>query len=134
MRDLELMLDLSGHTDWRPKIVQTVATRGEGIDELWDAIGEHRAFQEEGGRLERRREARLRDELRAIVRARLEEQVVNACRRRGVRGARRTRSQARELDPHAAAAELLAATAEGETHERDRPTSWCSARTCPAAW
>jgi LAO/AO transport system kinase len=80
IRDLELMLDLSGHTEWRPKIVQTVATRGEGIDELWDAIGEHRAFQEEGGRLEQRREARLRDELRAIVRARIEEQVVDACR------------------------------------------------------
>jgi len=31
LRDLELMLDLSGHTDWRPKIVTTVATRSEGI-------------------------------------------------------------------------------------------------------
>src|SRR3954471_4038630 len=80
VRDLELMLDLSGHTDWRPKIVQTVATRGEGIDELWDAIGEHRAFQERDGRLERRREARLRDELRAIVTAQLEDQVLGACR------------------------------------------------------
>jgi LAO/AO transport system kinase len=108
VRDLEMMLDLSGHTDWRPRIVQTVATRGEGIDELWDAIGEHRAFQEEGGRLEQRREARLRDELRAIVRARIEEQVVDACRGEtfdGLVG----RITSRELDPHAAAAELLAA-------------------------
>src|SRR5947207_5059575 len=39
VRDLEMMLDLSGHTDWRPRIVQTVATRGGGIEELWDAIG-----------------------------------------------------------------------------------------------
>src|SRR3989442_6956321 len=51
VQDLEMMLDLSGHADWRPKIVQTVATRGEGIDELWDAIGEHRAFQAADGRL-----------------------------------------------------------------------------------
>ena len=106
IRDLELMLDLSGHTDWRPKIVTTVATRGEGIDALWDAIVEHRAFQEEGGRLERRREARLRDELRAIVRARLEAQVADACRGDAfdalVAGVAR-----RELDPHAAATELL---------------------------
>ena len=58
VRDLEMMLDLSGHPAWRPRIVQTVATRGEGIDELWDAIGEHRAFQEAEGRLVRRREAR----------------------------------------------------------------------------
>jgi LAO/AO transport system kinase len=95
VRDLEMMLDLSGHTDWRPRIVPTVATRAEGTDELWDAIGEHRAFLEENGRLDRRREARLRDELRAIVRARIEEQVVDSCRG--------------ELDPHAAADELLAA-------------------------
>jgi LAO/AO transport system kinase len=107
IRDLELMLDLSGHTEWRPKIVPTVATRGEGIDELWDAIGEHRAFQEAEGRLERRREARLRDELRAIVRTRLEEQVVNACAG-DVFEELVARVQARDLDPHAAAAELLA--------------------------
>ena len=107
VRDLEMMLDLSGHTEWRPKIVSTVATRGEGIDELWDAITEHRSFQEEGGRLERRREARLRDELRAIVRARLEEQVHDACRG-DVFEELVGRVARRELDPHAAASELLA--------------------------
>ena len=106
VRDLELMLDLSGHTDWRPKIVTTVATRGEGIDELWDAIREHRAFQEEGGRLERRREARLRDELRAIVRTRLEAQVADACAGAAFDGLV-GRVARRELDPHAAATELL---------------------------
>jgi LAO/AO transport system kinase len=107
VRDLEAMLDLSGHTEWRPPIVRTVATRGEGIDELWDVINEHRAFQEEGGRLERRREARLRDELRAIVRARLEEQVHDACRD-DVFEELVARVVRRELDPHAAASELLA--------------------------
>src|SRR3954447_20172199 len=51
IRDLDMMLDLSGHTDWRPKIIPTVATRGEGIDELWDAVREHREFQSSEGRL-----------------------------------------------------------------------------------
>ena len=37
VRDLELMLDLSGMMEWRPPVVQTIATRGEGIDELWTA-------------------------------------------------------------------------------------------------
>src|SRR4051794_34519794 len=106
VRDLELMLDLSGHTDWRPKIVTTVATRGEGVDELWDAIREHRAFQEEGGRLERRREARLREELRAIVRTRLEAQVADACRGDAFDDLV-ARVARRELDPHTAATELI---------------------------
>jgi LAO/AO transport system kinase len=106
VRDLDLMLDLSGHTEWRPRIVTTVATRGEGIDELWDAIREHRAFQEQDGRLERRREARLRDELRAIVRARLEAQVADACRGDAFDDLV-ARVARRELDPHTAATELI---------------------------
>ena len=106
INDLEMMLDLSAHSEWRPKIVQTVATRGEGIDELWDRIGEHRAFQEAEGRLDRRREARLRAELRSIVVTRLEEQASVACS--GPRFEALLDAVARrELDPHTAAGELL---------------------------
>src|SRR5919109_1709914 len=43
-RDLEGMLDMSD-SEWKPEIVETVATRGEGIDELWAAIEKHRAYQ-----------------------------------------------------------------------------------------
>lgn len=108
IRDLEMMLDLSGEMTWRPKVVQTVATRGEGTDELWDAIVEHREFQERTGGLARRREARLRDELRNIVLARLREQADATCT-----GDRFEKLVAqvgsRELDPYAAAGELLGA-------------------------
>ena len=34
---------------WRPPIVRTVATDGDGVDELWDAIGAHRALLESTG-------------------------------------------------------------------------------------
>jgi GTPase len=106
IRDLEMMLDLSGEMTWRPKVVQTVATRGEGIDELWDAVVEHREFQERTGRLARRREARLRDELRNIVLARLADQADATCS--GDRFEKLVAQvAARELDPYAAAAELL---------------------------
>ena len=109
VRDLEMMLDLSAHSEWRPKIIQTVATRGVGIDDLWDAIREHRAFQEAEGRLERRREARLRDELAAIVATRLQEQAAAACS--GDRFEALLASVVRrDIDPHTAAAQLLAPT------------------------
>jgi LAO/AO transport system kinase len=107
VRDLELMLDLSGHTDWRPRIVQTVATRGEGIDELWDAIRAHREFQESDGRLARRREARLRDEMRSILTAKLEAQAAAACS--GPRFEELVAAvEARTVDPHTAVERLLA--------------------------
>jgi len=108
VRDLEMMLDLTGEMEWRPKVIQTVATRGEGIDELWDTIVEHREFQERTGQLARRREARLRDELRNIVFARLREQADATCT--GDRFEKLVAQvAARDLDPYAAAAELLGA-------------------------
>ncbi len=44
-RDLELMLDLTDLGSWRPPIVETVASSGEGVEQLWDTIGRHRAYQ-----------------------------------------------------------------------------------------
>ncbi|HKA04469.1 MAG TPA: methylmalonyl Co-A mutase-associated GTPase MeaB, partial [Acidimicrobiales bacterium] len=63
-RDLELMLDLSNLGDWRPPIVPTVASTSEGVDALWQAVLDHRAYAEKSGVLEQRRERRLREELR----------------------------------------------------------------------
>ncbi len=66
-RDLEGMLDLGRSRGWRPPIVRTVATTGEGVAELWAAIGEHRTHLESDGAVARRRRDRLADELRAMV-------------------------------------------------------------------
>ena len=74
-RDLAQMLELSGPFDgdgWQPPIVCTVATAGDGVDELWRAVADHRAHIEATGELARRRAARARDELRSVVGARLE--------------------------------------------------------------
>ena len=54
-RDLELMLDLTELGDWRPPIVETVASTGDGVEELWAAIGRHRGHQIEHGALARHR-------------------------------------------------------------------------------
>jgi LAO/AO transport system kinase len=70
-RDLHTMLDLDVgiHTGeaWRPPIVRTVAQTGEGVEELWAAVGKHRARLEETGELAERRRRRLAEELRRIV-------------------------------------------------------------------
>jgi LAO/AO transport system kinase len=71
VRDLRQMLEWSGPRDWHPPIIETVATTGQGVDELWDAVLAHRAHLSEGERLEARRRDRLRDEIRALVAERL---------------------------------------------------------------
>jgi LAO/AO transport system kinase len=69
VRDLEGMLELATHdaSAWRPPVLCTTATTGEGIDALWDAIVAHRAHLEANGAQVARRRERLRAEVRTIV-------------------------------------------------------------------
>jgi LAO/AO transport system kinase len=106
VRDLEFMLELSLETEWRPPIVKTVASRNEGMDELWDAICAHRAFLESDGRLSDRRDRRIREEIRSIVVERLYERAGQLCE--GERFEEVAASVAsRSVDPYTAAEGLL---------------------------
>ena len=66
-RDLEHMLDLShvtGQTQhWRPEVIMTTATTGNGADQVHAAIQAHRAHLAETGELETRRQARIHQEV-----------------------------------------------------------------------
>ncbi len=68
-RDLRSMLALAerGADDWRPPIVKTVASKGEGTDEVAEAIEAHREWLDRSGELERRRLRRARHEIEAIA-------------------------------------------------------------------
>lgn len=107
-RDLEQMLELSDLAPdaWRPPIVPVVAIEGKGVDELWSTVQRHRAFIEASGELQRRREFRLREELREIVARRLEMRA-----REILSGERWTELQTevtnRTVDPWSAADEML---------------------------
>ena len=107
-RDIEQMLELSDlpHEAWRPPIVATVGNTGEGVPALWDAIKEHRASIETSGELTKRREFRLREELREIVARRLEQRARDICT-----GDRWESLQSgvlnRSIDPWSAADEML---------------------------
>ena len=80
-RDLEQMLELSEITSgaWRPMIVRTTGTTGEGVAELWQAITAHREHSTKDGSLAKRREQRLRNELRANIERRLEDRAREVC-------------------------------------------------------
>ena len=107
-RDIEQMLELSdlAHDAWRPPIIATVGNTGEGVTQLWDAIVEHRSIIETSGELQKRRDFRLREELREIVARRLELRAREICTgdqweslQDGVLG--------RTIDPWSAADEML---------------------------
>lgn len=46
---LSVLLRLLAHSDWRPPVVETVATTGQGLPELLEAVAAHRAHLEGGG-------------------------------------------------------------------------------------
>jgi len=74
-RDLEQMLDMTVGQDWRPPIVDTVATEGTGVDDLWSAITAHQEAARASGRLEQERAERIKVELRRILARRLIEEA-----------------------------------------------------------
>ncbi len=107
-RDLEGMLDLSDlpHEAWRPPILSVIATQQEGIDTLWQTVLDHRGFIEANGELARRREFRLREELREIVARRLEQRARELTTGERWEGLQNQVID-RALDPWSAADEML---------------------------
>jgi LAO/AO transport system kinase len=108
-RDLEGMLDLSdlAHSAWRPPIIATVGTTGQGVPELWEAVLAHREHATSSGQLSERRTFRMSEELREIVAERLRERARQLCT--GERWEELTRSVIDHVvDPWSAADEMLA--------------------------
>lgn len=105
-RDLEQMLDLSPTSEWRPPIVETAASTGEGVEELWSTISRHSGFLEERGELDSRRRLRVQEELRRVVTARLGERA-RAVLDEPASSALRKELQEGAIDPYDAADLLL---------------------------
>ena len=109
-RELNHMLGLGearAPGDWRPPIVKTVAARGEGVDEVVEALEKHRAWMEERGVLAERRLARAAHEVETIAVTALRERIGDLHGDRHL-GALAERIVAGELDPYRAADELVA--------------------------
>jgi LAO/AO transport system kinase len=105
-RDLRLMLQLSGTLDWTPPIVRTVASTGEGVAELWDAIASHRKHLEGRGQLEVRRAERARDEALKIAKRRFEN-ALGAAVAGSANAGLLTALRERRTDPEQAAGRLV---------------------------
>jgi LAO/AO transport system kinase len=66
-RDLRQMIRMGPERPWTPPVVRTSATTGEGVDELWAAVEDHRSHVERTGELEAGRRARLVQEVERIA-------------------------------------------------------------------
>jgi LAO/AO transport system kinase len=107
VNEVRSILALDTEAGWQPPIVLTEAVKGEGIDELWSKIEEHRAYLQDNELLAERRARNLAGEVFAVASARakghLEQAVGDDPELRRLLDA----VQRRELDPLTAVREIL---------------------------
>jgi len=106
VRELNQMIDFGAHLPWRPPVLEAVATAGTGVAQLWSALKAHRAHLESSGELAERRRGRLTREIANLAAERVRYHVGGEAA--PVLNDLVTRAERREIDPGAAATELLA--------------------------
>ncbi|MFV1998867.1 MAG: methylmalonyl Co-A mutase-associated GTPase MeaB [Acidimicrobiia bacterium] len=73
--DLRTMIELGPPTSWEPPVLETVATTGAGVDELWAAVLAHREHMDSTGSITQRRRLRAAAQFSAAVRQAVGETV-----------------------------------------------------------
>jgi LAO/AO transport system kinase len=107
-QELRAMLSITPqHDGWLPPIVKTVATTGDGIKALREALGEFRNFGEKGGVSRRRREAKWRSRLLSMLRQQLFEKVVTTGLSEAAIDAYVQELVERRRDPHSLVEEMI---------------------------
>jgi LAO/AO transport system kinase len=107
LNEVRSILALDTERAWKPPIVLTEATRGEGVEKLWAKIEEHRAFLEAEGELESRRRKNLAGEVFAVASARAKQHLEDAVADDPELRRLLDEVQSRELDPLTAVREIL---------------------------
>jgi len=93
---------------WTPKVLETVAKTGEGVDELIETLDAHSAWLDETGRRDAKARQRYAAEIRQLLRADAAELLDEELDQRGGIQAMAERVQARETDPYTVADDVLA--------------------------
>jgi LAO/AO transport system kinase len=107
LTEVRQVLALGPRDGWRPPIVLTEAMRGEGVEQLWKKIEEHRAWLESDGELERRRQRNLASEVFQVSSTRARRHIEAAVRDDAELQRLLADVQARRLDPLTAVREIL---------------------------
>jgi LAO/AO transport system kinase len=65
--EIRSVLSLDREREWKVPIVETEALQGKGIEELWQAVLDHRSFLERDGGLDARRRENIEHEVIAVA-------------------------------------------------------------------
>jgi LAO/AO transport system kinase len=109
--DLRAMqaLAASADTAWKPPVLETVATDGHGISELWQALQRHYQHLEDRGELATRRRQRRETEVRELIERQLRSRLDERLRHEAPLAETLQAALDGQIDPHTAAARIAAA-------------------------
>ena len=96
-----------GTPPWRPPVIKTIAAHGDGMLDLVRAIADHRRYLEATGEMARRIQVHLVNELERILRDGLMDRLLSQIDQASL-ASLMAQVATRELDPYAAAYQLLA--------------------------
>jgi len=113
VRQVKGMLDLKGELDFYPPVVKVISTKGEGVDELFDAINEHKTYMALENRFETRRENNQQIELIDLLRENFVKSIVNKNNYDNLSDVV-TKIAQKDLDVYTASEQLLKSFREGE--------------------
>jgi len=67
-RQVRAVIELGGERNgWRPPVVSTIASEGEGVGDLYEQVKKHREFLRRSGGLEKHRRSNVEATIRALV-------------------------------------------------------------------
>jgi LAO/AO transport system kinase len=93
--------------DWLPPILKTVASRGDGVEELIGAVERHRQFVIDSGQLDQKRRRHLRDEVLDFVAERARRRAEKKIGAATDIGRRIAEAPISELDPYSIAGDIM---------------------------
>ncbi len=102
-------LELAKHpTGWHPPVLVAISESGEGVDQIYKSVNDHREFLESSNLLHERRESKVKAELSEIV-----AEIARNNLERSIESSKDVRDTvslvaSRKIDPHTAARSIIA--------------------------
>lgn len=106
-REIQMMLDFNKDKGWRPPVKMVIATENNGIDELIEAIHQHKAYMIENNLFESRRVENAKSEVLELIKERIERMILDQSQKEEALDTYAKRVAGRELDPYSAVDQVM---------------------------
>jgi LAO/AO transport system kinase len=106
--EMEMMLELNPeHVQWRPPINRTIASRGEGIEEVVNSIEEHHKYLVDSGKLAEIRKKRIKSEITDMINVRVNRYIDKNVVRTPAFEDTVVKLQTREIEPYSVVDDIV---------------------------